>query len=169
MTKPLSMDNRERAMARLDAGETVRDVAEALSVAPSSVVKWSQRLRASGSVAPGKIGGHVPRKIKGEDADWLRARMASAPFTLRALVAELAERGLKVDYHTMWNFAHAEGLSFKKTALASEQDRPDVARKRARWKAHQGGVDLQRLVFIDETWAKTNMTPLRGWAARGKR
>ena len=57
----------------------------------------------------------------------------------------------------------------KKTALASEQDRPDVARKRLMWKAHQGGVDLQRLVFIDETWAKTNMTPLRGWAARGKR
>ena len=53
--------------------------------------------------------------------------------------------------------------------LASEQDRPDVARKRLRWKAHQGGVDLQRLVFIDETWAKTNMTPLRGWAVRGKR
>ena len=57
----------------------------------------------------------------------------------------------------------------KKTALASEQDRPDVARKRLRWKAHQGGVDIRRLVFIDETWAKTNMTPLRGWAARGKR
>ena len=57
----------------------------------------------------------------------------------------------------------------KKTALASEQDRPDVARKRKRWKAHQGGIDLQRLVFIDETWAKTNMAPLRGWAARGKR
>ena len=57
----------------------------------------------------------------------------------------------------------------KKTALASEQDRPDVARKRQRWKAYQGGVDLHRLVFIDETWAKTNMTPLRGWAARGTR
>ena len=44
-----------------------------------------------------------------------------------------------------------------------------MARKRARWKKHQGAIDLQRLVFIDETWAKTNMTPLRGWAARGKR
>lgn len=61
------------------------------------------------------------------------------------------------------------GSASKKTALASEQDRPDVARKRLRWKAHQGDVDLQRLVFIDETWAKTNMTPLRGWTARGKR
>ena len=114
MGKPLSMDLRDRAMARLDAGETVREAAAALSVAPSSVVKWSQRLRATGSAAPGKIGGHVPRKIRGEHETWLRARMAEAPFTLRGLVAELAERGLRVDYHTMWNFAHSEGLSFKK-------------------------------------------------------
>jgi transposase len=156
-------------MSRLGAGETVRAVAEALSVAPSSVVKWSQRLRATGSAAPRKIGGHVPRKIRGEQADCLRARMADRAFTLRGLVAELAERGLKVDYRTMWTFAHAEGLSFKKTALASEQERPDIARKRARWKARQGSIDPHRLVFIDETWAKTNLAPLRGWAARGRR
>jgi transposase len=61
------------------------------------------------------------------------------------------------------------GSASKKTALASEQERPDVARKRKRWKARQGSIDLKRLVFIDETWAKTNMAPLRGWAARGKR
>jgi transposase len=61
------------------------------------------------------------------------------------------------------------GSASKKTALASEQERPDIARKRQRWKAHQGGIDIQRLVFIDETWAKTNMAPLRGWARRGKR
>lgn len=114
MTKPLSMDIRDRAMARLDAGETVREAAGALSIAPSSVVKWSQRRRATGSAAPGKIGGHVPRKIQGEHAVWLCERMAAAPFTLRGLVAELAERGLRVDYRTMWAFAHAEGLSFKK-------------------------------------------------------
>ena len=114
MTKALSMDIRDRAMARLDAGQTVREAAEALSVAPSSVVKWSQRLRMTGSAAPGKIGGHVPRKIGGDQADWLRVRMADAPFTLRGLVVELAERGLRVDYRTMWSFAHAEGLSFKK-------------------------------------------------------
>jgi transposase len=53
--------------------------------------------------------------------------------------------------------------------VASEQDRPDVARRRARWKRHQGAVDPRRLVFLDETWAKTNMAPLRGWAPRGER
>ena len=44
-----------------------------------------------------------------------------------------------------------------------------MARKRARWKAHQGRVAPSRLVFIDETWVKTNMAPLRGWGIRGRR
>ena len=53
--------------------------------------------------------------------------------------------------------------------LASEQDRPDVARRRTRWKKYQGRIGPARLVFIDETWAKTNMAPLRGWCRRGER
>jgi transposase len=44
-----------------------------------------------------------------------------------------------------------------------------VTRSRARWKRYQGRLDPRRLVFIDETWAKTNMTPIRGWARRGER
>ena len=42
-----------------------------------------------------------------------------------------------------------------------------MARKRARWKAWQGRFDARRMIFIDETWAKTNVTRLRGWAPRG--
>ena len=53
--------------------------------------------------------------------------------------------------------------------LPEEQTRPDVARRRARWKVHQGRIAPQRLVFIDETWVKTNMAPLRGWGPRGRR
>lgn len=114
MSKPLSMDLRERALARITAGESTRAVAAALSVAPSSVVKWSQRQRSTGSIVPGKMGGHVPPKISGEHRVWLIERTAAAPFTLRGLVIELAERGLSVDYRTMWKFVHLEGLSFKK-------------------------------------------------------
>src|SRR5271167_2064837 len=55
----------------------------------------------------------------------------------------------------------------KKTLFATEQDRPDVARRRRRWQAYQDRLDPARLIFIDETWAKTNMTRLRGWAPRG--
>ena len=53
--------------------------------------------------------------------------------------------------------------------MPSEQDRPDVARFRARWKKYQAKLDPTRLVFIDETWTKTNMAPLRGWCALGQR
>ena len=61
------------------------------------------------------------------------------------------------------------GIHLKKTVHAAEQLRTDVARRRERWKRHQKRIDPSRLVFIDETWAKTNMAPLRGWAPRGKR
>lgn len=44
-----------------------------------------------------------------------------------------------------------------------------MARRRVQWKKYQGRIDPRRLVFIDETWTKTNMAPLRGWAPRGER
>lgn len=113
MARSYSMDLRERAVARVEAGESVRCVAEALSVSPSSVVKRSQRLRATGSVRPGKMGGHRPKVITGAHRVWLLERTGS-DFTLRGLVAELAERGLKVDYRTMWSFVRGAGLSLKK-------------------------------------------------------
>ncbi|MEY2942832.1 MAG: hypothetical protein RLY97_846 [Pseudomonadota bacterium] len=92
-------------------------------------------------------------------------------------VAELADRGVKVDYVQVWRFVHAEGLSFKKSVLPAEQLRPKIARRRAQWKKYQGRLDPARLVVIDETWAKTNMpvlnfaegAPLRGWAPKGQR
>lgn len=65
--------------------------------------------------------------------------------------------------------ARREAELQKKTLIASEQDRPDVARRRAQWQARQARIDPARLVFIDETWVKTNMAPLRGWAPRGQR
>ena len=53
--------------------------------------------------------------------------------------------------------------------LPAEQLRPQIARRRAHWKKYQGRLDTRRLVFVDETWAKTNMAPLRGWAPVGQR
>jgi transposase len=55
----------------------------------------------------------------------------------------------------------------KKTLIASEQERPAVARFRQRWKAHQHRIAPERLIFVDETWIKTNMTRVRGWSRRG--
>lgn len=57
----------------------------------------------------------------------------------------------------------------KKTIHAAEQDRPDVALRRKDWKIWSADADPRRLIFIDETWAKTNMTRLRGRSQRGQR
>jgi transposase len=53
--------------------------------------------------------------------------------------------------------------------VAGERDRPDVARRRAQWIKYQGRIEAERLVFIDETWTRTDMAALRGWALRGQR
>lgn len=53
--------------------------------------------------------------------------------------------------------------------FALEQARADIARRRRRWRTWQGGLDPGRLVFVDETWIKTNMAPIRGWGPKGKR
>ena len=112
MPKAYSIDLRDRAVTRVMAGETVRSVACVLRVSVASVVKWSQRFRRTGSTAPGPMHGHRPRLLLAH-RDWIIARTANdQPFTLRGLQAELAERGVVVDYRTVWRFVHAEGRSF---------------------------------------------------------
>jgi transposase len=53
--------------------------------------------------------------------------------------------------------------------FALEQARSDVVHRRQRWRSWQGRLDPTKLVFIDETWIKTNMAPLRGWGPAGRR
>ncbi len=57
----------------------------------------------------------------------------------------------------------------KKTAHAAEQDRPDILTRRQEWFDAQPDLDPARLVFIDETWASTNMARRYGRCRRGQR
>jgi len=169
MGKPYSLDLRKRVVAAIKGGMSRNRAAKQFGVAISTAIGWMQRVEETGSIAPGQMGGHKPKAISGEYAVWLSQRMKNGDFTLRGLVAELAERGLKVDYRSVWEFVHAEELSFKKSVVAGERDRPDVARRRAQWTKYQDRVEPERLVFIDETWTRSDMAPLRGWAPRGQR
>jgi len=114
MGRPYSIDLRERVVTAVERGGlSCHQAAAQFDVGISTAIAWVRRFRETGSVAPGKMGGHRPKAIRGEYRTWLLER-SKADFTLRGLVAELAERGLKVDYRTVWNFVHAEKLSFKK-------------------------------------------------------
>ena len=115
MGKPYSMDLRERVVAAVDPGGlSCHRAAAQFGVGVNTAILWVRRFRETGSVAPGQMGGHKPKKISGKHRDWLLERTKARDFTLRGLVAELAERGLKVDYRSVWEFVHAENLSFKK-------------------------------------------------------
>jgi len=125
MGKPYSMDLRERVVAAVAGGMSRNRAAKQFGVGISTAINWVKRLGETGSVAPGKMGGHKPKAISGEHREWLLRRTKDGDFTLRGLVAELAARGLKVDYRSVWEFAHAEKLSFKK--------------KRGGWRARASG------------------------------
>ena len=115
MGKPYSDDLRERVVsAVVSGGLSCNRAAKQFGIGISTAINWVKRLRETGSVAPGQMGGHKPKSILGEHAVWLSQRIKDGDFTLRGLVDELAERGLKVDYRSVWEFVHAEKLSFKK-------------------------------------------------------
>ncbi len=114
MVRPYSLDLRERVVARVGAGHSVREVAETFGVSPSSVVKWSRRYRATGSVAAKPMGSGLKRLLLGH-RDWLLQRIAEASdLTLRELVAELHARKVKASYGSLWRLLDDEGISFKK-------------------------------------------------------
>src|SRR4029078_11729097 len=71
--------------------------------------------------------------------------------------------------HHCRHAASAGAVAKKKSLRASEQDRPDVARHRSRWRVWQRYMDADRFVFIDETSATTAMTRLYGWGPKGER
>jgi transposase len=115
MGKPYSIDLRERVVAAVRTGGlSCNRAAKQFGVGVSTAIGWVRRFRETGSVAPGKMGGHKPKAISGAHRVWLLQRIKDGDFTLRGLVAELAERGLEVDYRSVWEFVHAEKLSFKK-------------------------------------------------------
>ena len=133
MGRPYSMDLRERAVVAVEReGMSRQAAARRFGLAPSTVINWVRRLRDKGHINPGQMGGHKPKAISGEHRIWLIARCEAGDFTLRGLVGELlSERGLKVDYRSVWDFVHAENLSYKKNASA-QRTRSSRRKKTAR-------------------------------------
>ena len=95
MVKPYSDDLRERVALFVLSGETVRHAAEVFRVSVASAVKWTQRRRTTGTAAARAMGGRR-RDVMAAGRDYALARLAGHPsLALRALQAELAERGVK--------------------------------------------------------------------------
>lgn len=145
--------------------------------------RWRDGGAPSGAVVPGELVVHLQvadppepesrssaaqaHSARQEQA--LFARVQAEPdITLARLRDWLCDRhGVRLSNGAVWSAVKRLGFTFKKTLSASEQERPDVAARRAGWKAAQPFIDPERLVFIDETGANTKMTRLYGRAPRG--
>ena len=85
MARPYSQDLRDRVVGSVAGGRTCRATAALFGVSVASVVTWCQRWRATGSVAPSRVGGWRPLLLTSE-REWLLARIAEKPdLTLRAI------------------------------------------------------------------------------------
>lgn len=118
MARPYSNDLRERVARAVVSGRSAREVARLFGVSVASAVKWSQRLRATGSAASRPMGGHRRRMLACEQS-WMLARLDEQPdLTVRALALELRERGYgTVSPNTVWSLLRSAGFSFKKNAV----------------------------------------------------
>ncbi len=115
MTRPYSNDPRERVPRALLDGEPTHSVAARFGVSVSSVPKRVERNRATGSVTPGRVGGHRPWLLD-PDRKGVRSLVAVTPrLTLDRLQEQLASQGSLVRRDTIWRFLRREGLRCKKT------------------------------------------------------
>ena len=114
MSKPYSEDLRERVIAAVEGGLSCRQAAKVFAVGVSSVIRWVQRFRGTGSVAAKPMGGDHRSRLTGE-RDWILERIEEAPdLTLEELREELKARGVIVGYGTVWRFFEREDITFKK-------------------------------------------------------
>jgi transposase len=116
MARPYSNDLRERVAASVELGRTCRETAELFGVSVSSVVKWSQRQRSTGTAAALPMGGNRGRSLEAH-RDWLLERIAAPGMTVRLLAVELRDRGIVASPVSIWRVLKEAGFSFKKNAV----------------------------------------------------
>ena len=171
MAKTLSEDLRSRLIAAAAGGMSRRAAAARFGVAIASAVRWVHEWRTTGTTcAKPKGGDQRSHRIEAYRDIILGAVDAQVDITLVELVDMLRrDYGASFAPSTIWRFLDRHAMTFKKTAHASEQERPDVAARREAWFEAQSELDPEHLVFIDETGASTKMARLRGRARRGQR
>jgi transposase len=135
MPAPISMDLRLRIVRAVERGSSIREAARRFAVSPWAAIKLMQRVRATGSPAPARVGGHRRPLLAPHEAELRRLVAVTPDITLVELQAELERRlGLAAAGLSTTQDAPPDRTAAQKKALrAAEQDRPDVAAKRRRW------------------------------------
>lgn len=127
MSKPYSLDLRERVVAMVKAGASRYEAAERFEVSVSSAIRWVQRHVKSGTVAARPIGGSVsPLETH---AAWLLGLIARRPdLTLDEIVAMMHRHGISGSRSAVWRFFDRHKISFNPCARLNKSGRTWFAR-----------------------------------------
>ena len=152
MTRSLSGDLRGRVIAAIEDGVSTREAARRFRIGISTAGAWYRRYRETGEMEARKQGQPSRSKLDAHEVFILGLIEEAPDVTLAEIGERLAvERGVRAAPSTVWLFLDRRGITFKKkSAHASEQQRPDVLRRRIAWFDGQLDLDPERLIFIDE-------------------
>ncbi len=168
----LSVDLRQRVVeAVLGGGLSRNAAAKRFGVSIASAVRWVKRFETTGRISPAPSGGDRRSGRIEAQRDYLLGLIRRTPdITLLEIQERLITNcGERFSVSVLWRFFDRHGMTFKKTAHAQEQQRPDVQQQRREWFARQLDLDPRKLVFIDETGASTNLARKSGRCRRGRR
>ena len=187
MPKPYSQDLRDRVIDAVKKGEmSRRAAARRYEISVSVAIKWLERVERHGSREPVGHGGHRASKLM-PHLDFLEAaRSEKSDITLQALCDRLlSERGVEADTSMMSRFFRRIGITLKKrpssrasriartsAAIANDGEPIRASSILGAWSSSTRPGQRPRRDLDkdqDETWTKTNMTRLRGWAPKGER
>ena len=174
MTHALSIDLRRRVTAAISQGKSRRAAAAQFLISAATAVRLQKRFEKTGSLEPDRVGRPKGGGKLGPYRDLIIAKVEDQPdITMPDLAAWLYEtKAVQVDPSNLSKLLCKAGFSYKKTLLAAERKRADVKVDRDEWRKHRlPAIQAApaRLLFIDETSVKTNMTPFRGRSLRGQR
>jgi transposase len=116
MAKGYSKDLRERAVSMVEEGESRREVARLLDLAPSTAVRWLDRWTTTGSFEAKPGTGHSRSPLKAHE-QWLLDLVAKEPdLTLEEIRDQLRrEKALDVAVSSVWRFYDRHEITFKKS------------------------------------------------------
>jgi transposase len=116
MPAPISLDLRLRIVRAVEQGSSIRGAARRFAVSPSAAIKLMQRVRATGSPAPARYGGHRRPLLAPYEAGLERLVEAAPDITLAELRTQLQRRfGIVAGLSTIHNALRRIGLRHKKS------------------------------------------------------
>ena len=175
MGKPYSLDLRHRICGYIAAGNSCRAAGRVFGVSAATAVRYGADQRERGAVAPKPQGRPSGRfgKLVSQAGFLIEIVEAEPDITLQELSNALKDtHGITVSFPQSTGLWNVPGSHIKKGLIAQERDRPALRQARREWitrRQPRMRQEPHRLVFIDETAVKTNLTRLRGRSLKGER